>query len=210
MSWSGVFLVIGTGRCGTVSVARLLDACENTFVSHENPALRSPWHETDELSVETFTTHARWAQQEGLLVGDVALYWLPHIDRMREVFPDLRVICLRRDKAATIASFERKCPGYTLVRPEDRMHRPDWWPLFPTIEAPTVREAWSRYYDLYYEQAARIEGALHIRTEHLSDDATLTRIFDFLEMPEEDRWYAEERRHNTSEETVIARSVLDR
>jgi hypothetical protein len=203
-----VFLGIGTGRCGTVSLARIIGGCRNTHVTHENPATRSPWERPDETALQAFIEHASWGLREGLCIGDVALYWLPHIDRIKDAFPDLRVICLRRDRTATVKSFERKCPGYTLVRPEDRPHQPEWWDLLPTIHAPTITSAWERYYDFYYEQAARIPGALHVELETLDDDRTVTRIFDHLEIPPADRVYTVDRHHNSAAETVITGSRL--
>jgi hypothetical protein len=203
-----VFLGIGSGRCGTVSLARIVGGCANTLVSHENPAFRSPWDRRDEAAMEAFVTHASWGQANGLCVGDVALYWLPSVERIREEFPGLRVICLRRDKRATVESLGRKCPGYTLVRPQDREHFPEWWDLFPEIPAETVEDGWSRYYDHYYEQAARLDGVLHVRTEDLHDDATLTRIFDYLQIPARDRAYPAQRHHNAADVTVVAESRL--
>jgi hypothetical protein len=200
------FLGIGTGRCGTLSLTRIVEACANTWVAHENPAFRSPWSERDESAMEAFVQHAHWGRRDGLCVGDVALYWLPHVEHIREALPDLAVICLQRDKAATVASLERKCPGYTLLRPQDRRHNPEWWDLLPEIDAPTTRDAWSRYYDFYYEQVAAMEGVLHVRTEDLDQDATVLRILDHLGIPEEDRVLLTERRHNTTETTVVSTS----
>lgn len=202
------FLGIGTGRCGTVSLSHIVAACENTHVTHENPAVRSPWAKLEDAPTQALVDHVRWAQANGITAGDVALYWLPHVQAVREVIPGLKVICLRREREATIASLERKCPGYTLLRPEDRPHNPEWWDLMPSIEAPTIAEAWARYYDEYYEQAALLPDVLHVRTESLADDATLTRIFDYLEIPEADRRYSAERRLNTGGKTVVARSRL--
>lgn len=136
--------------------------------------------------------------------GDVALYWLPHIERLRERLPNLRVISLRRERTATVDSLTRKCPGYTLVRPQDRHHNPEWWDLTPSIDAPSIAEAWSRYYDYNYEQVSALSGVLHVATEALDQDDTLRKIFDFLEIPDADRVLLPERRHNTGSETVVA------
>lgn len=197
---------IGTGRCGTVSLARIVDACERTLVWHENPAFRLPWASREDGPLRAFAEHAAWGRANRSTIGDVALYWLPHVERLRELVPDLKVICLRRDRDATIASLERKMPGYTTLRLQDRPHLPEWWDVFPRIEAPTIRAAWEAYYDAYYERASSVRDVLHVRTEQLDEDATLRAIFDYLEIPLADRRYRPDRRHNTSAETVVARS----
>jgi hypothetical protein len=202
------FVGIGTGRCGTVTLAHIVKACRTTMVSHEHPGYSPPWQGDATPAIASFIRHARAADRNGRVMGEVALYWLPHVERLRASLPELKVICLKRDKEATIASMMRKVPGYTLVRPEDRAHNPEWWDLFPTIEAPTIESAWSRYYDFYYEQAGQLENVLHVRTEDLDHDETAVAIFDYLEIPESDRAYPDHRRHNTGEETGIAWSRL--
>lgn len=159
--------------------------------------------------MRTFVDHIHWARSNQMTVGDVALYWLPHVERLRELVPELRVICLKRDREATVDSLTRKCPGYTLVRPEDRHHNPEWWDLMPAIEASSIDQAWRSYYDMYYAKASELPDVLHVATEDLDRDQTLTQIFDYLEIPTSDRVYLPQRRHNTGSETVVARSHLD-
>lgn len=197
------FIGIGTGRCGTVSLARIIGACAHTSVTHEGEEFRSPWEKPDTAALDRFVEHVRRDRRAGLVTGDVAFYWLPHVERLRSELPDLKVICLKRRRQDTIRSFLHKCPGFSLLRPQDRPFNPLWWDQMPTIDAPTVEDAWGRYWDQYYQAAEAIPGVTIVRTEDLDHDATITAVFDVLDINPGDRAFLPDRRFNTAAETHL-------
>lgn len=83
------------------------------------------------------------------------------------------------------------------------MVRPD-----ADIDAPTIREAWSQYYDAYHDAVAAMDDVLIVRTEELDRDETVVRILDHLGIPDQDRVLTQERHHNQSERTVVTHSRL--
>lgn len=92
----------GTGRCGTSSLAHLLDIQPNARVSHEQfdihwfPAI------TDYTLVrEAIRERAR--QYE--LVGDICYAWIQYLPRLVEDFPTAKFIYIWRDKEEVIDSF---------------------------------------------------------------------------------------------------------
>ena len=124
-----IIIGLGSGRCGTRSLASLLNAQSDTVCFHEvNPSCMA-WTGTErtvlsmleefravlaggprQITVDLATR--RRAEQLPRLrslevvraIGDVAFYYLPYAPMLAEM-PDVRMPVLRRDKDATVASF---------------------------------------------------------------------------------------------------------
>ena len=124
-----IIIGLGSGRCGTRSLASLLNAQADTVCFHEvNPSCMA-WTGTErtvlsmleefravlaggprQITVDLATR--RRAEQLPRLrslevvraIGDVAFYYLPYAPMLAEM-PDVRMPVLRRDKDATVASF---------------------------------------------------------------------------------------------------------
>lgn len=192
-----VILGIGTGRCGTVSLARLLDAQPGVICTHEDqPYL--PWHFNweNEADWEAFHIHVarfRQKQSKAKMVGDVAFYWLPYLHEMLSSFPGLKVICLKRDRDETIASYMKKTRGRNHWMPHDGSQwrlDPTWDPCYPKYpDAQTKEEAIGRYWDDYYRTAER--WAQHwpdqvriFDMDVLNSEEGQDQIFDFLGLKE--------------------------
>lgn len=190
----GVFLGIGTGRCGTVSLAKLLDKQPGVVCTHEERPLL-PWYFNweDEAHWEAFHVHvARFKQAGAGLVGDVAFYWLPYLHEMFSTFPNLKVICLKRDRQETIRSYMRKTEGRNHWMIHDgRKWRLDsvWDPCYPKYHVETKEEAIGRYWDEYYRA---VEGWARHRPEQvrvwdvdvLNSKRGQDEIFEFLGLKE--------------------------
>ena len=88
---------LGTGRCGTRSLARFLK--ENGLpMHHEHHKLR--W----------FPKHEPKARIDGILDKlptemEVAFYWLMYVPLVIERYPNAKFICLERDKQLVIKSY---------------------------------------------------------------------------------------------------------
>ena len=171
----GVFLGIGTGRCGTVSLAKLLDVQPGVVCTHENrPLLPWSFNWENEGHREAFCIHVtRFKQQQAnaRLVGDVAFCWLPYLHEMFFAFPDLKVICLKRDQEETIQSYMRKTEGRNHWMWHDGKKwklDPVWDKCYPKYDAKTKEEAIGRYWDDYYRT---VEGWARCHPDQV-------RIFD--------------------------------
>lgn len=137
---------LGTGRCGTKSLATLLSRQPGAAVSHEAHPPLSWCADPDPAR------HFRGFDGAALR-ADVGFYYLPWVDALRSEFPELRFVCLRRNRAAVIASFERKRPLHShwfREGPPDNV----WDRCFPSYEPPLeFAEAVGRYWDEYYAAA---------------------------------------------------------
>jgi hypothetical protein len=199
-----IIIGLGSGRCGTRSLASLLNAQPDTVCFHEvNPSCMA-WTGTErtvlsmleefravlaggprQITVDLATR--RRAEQLPRLrslgvvrsIGDVASYYLPYAPMLAEM-PDVRMPVLRRDKAATVASFVevmriRRGAIRTVIdgvatllrRRPYRRFRNHWvehdgrrWrrsrkfdKCFPKFQADILEDALGQYWNLYYETA---------------------------------------------------------
>src|SRR5437667_11423287 len=100
-----IILGIGSGRCGTRSLANLLNRQPGTRVTHEEPP-RLPWRIPHARAMAQRLAQIERSRQEQV-VGDVALYYLPYVEQAIEHSPDVRILCLKRPREEVIESFCR-------------------------------------------------------------------------------------------------------
>ena len=92
-----LFLVVGGGRCGLLSLVHVLNRQPGAKVSFEEPPLL-PWKADDRVRLirERF---ARWRRTRGPgVLGDAAPFYLPYLEDALAAEPDLRVIGLKRPR----------------------------------------------------------------------------------------------------------------
>lgn len=193
------FIGIGTGRSGTSSLAHIVAACANTCVSHEG--YPSDWYKVGP-NIGKLVLKMRHNKSE--VLGEVSCNLLPHIQHLRGPIPDLRVVCLHRNKSDVVKSFMANVG--TGLRPGDR---PTWKGLgpaerLPIIDAATSEQSWEFYWE-YAEELMRMvkEPVLHMQMLSLNDDFSLKELFDFLDIPTKDVILTDRRIWNSSKETVL-------
>lgn len=162
---------IGTGRCGTLSLAQFLNNQPDATVTHEmRPLLR--WDVTDDEKQRIAMARCeRMARQSAAsLVGDIASFYLPYVPFLLQANPDTRVVCLRRPRYEVIGSFiewlKRTEPlpvNHWLENPWRRgehqreFHSPVWSRIFPKYPDVTLEEGIGRYWDEYYAEAEQFQ-----------------------------------------------------
>jgi hypothetical protein len=154
--------------------------------------------------------------ERDVLFGEVGSYLLPHVEFIRGQIP-CKVVWMTRKREDMIRSFCNYFPGGTPLRPfekvnEINMERDDkderrfsaYSHKFPAIDGATAEQTWGFYYDYYHAvvEARVSEPLLRFDVEDLNDDEKLGMLFDFLEIPEADREYLENRKHNTIEDAM--------
>ena len=141
-----IIIGLGTGRCGTKSLSEILG------VTHEAHPL--PW-----LHDERLCRHAiKNVLQSG---GDVGCYWLNYVDRLLELRPDAKFVCLRRGREATVKSWVRRFEGSERFA-LSVMHMDKWGRIYAPLMFPdygdiSLDEAAGRYWDGYYERAEELQ-----------------------------------------------------
>ncbi len=194
-----ILLGIGSGRCGTLSLARLLDAQTGSSVSHERRPLL-PW--VDEPGHDVVRRRlARLKRGGATIVGDVASFYLPYLDSLLEVEPDARVVCLRREREAVVESFCRWLDRIHSV-PTDHWsqtpasgwhHHPVWSVMFPkydtTIREDGIRRYWDDYYQRVDELIAKYSDNIRLfeTGDALNTESGVRSILDFVGIPRDEQ-----------------------
>jgi len=180
---------LGTGRSGSTSLTKLWRNQKNCYCSHEHPP-RLSW----KVNIPRFEFHRRRIailQSSYKFVGDVSHWWLPYIDRVIENFNNVRVIVLKREKAATVNSFLKIKGGggkgtvnHWVDHDGSYWVKNIWDECYPSYCVETVKEAIEHYWDNYYKTveslAKRFPSKINIfPTEMLEDPDTQREILSF-------------------------------
>lgn len=189
------FIVFGTGRCGTSSLYKMLSSCENVSVLREQNPYMVNWYKPDETKLQNLVQWFKKKSSKGQLSGSVARYWLPHIEWIRRQIPEVKLICMHRDKKGTVESWMRWKGG---SRNRLRPGRSWKFDVFPLIDAHTNQQSYEFYWEMYEEWSRSIEGVYHVNMLDLNDKLRVEHIFEYLEIPERDRVFLEKTQYNRS------------
>lgn len=158
MTPSKFVLGIGTGRCGTLSLAELLNNQPSSHVTHEvRPLL--PWSSTNREGLVAERIN-RFRQRQCQLVGDVGSFYLPYVEQFVSLVPDIRIICLRRDCAEVVRSFS-EWSDHAHGAPADHWSDspqpgltfdPVWSTIFPKYPVNSREEGIRQYWHDYHRQ----------------------------------------------------------
>lgn len=200
---------LGTGRSGTASLAKLLNTQKDALCFHEmNPSCvrffgtpRPILNTVDEfqaildggdpamLTVDLGRGVAAKAYDELCAmkrvrtIGDIAFYYLSYVEAIAARNANVRFICLKRNKEATVRSWMRKSEierwrskriadrlGSMLTRETYQESRnfwmdhdgtkwrtdPIWDKCFPKFPGPTKQKAIEQYWDYYYQESEKL------------------------------------------------------
>jgi len=183
---------LGTGRNGSTSLAALLDQSEDAYITHELPPILY-WSPTDAqlaFHLRRFRVLADFYAH----VGDVSHWWLTCVDAIREAFPDVSFVGVRRDVDETLRSFERiKGEGRGAINHWQRhdgsyWSRNIWDPCYPKTGAPCSprsseqelheqrRGALRQYIEDYNARMESDASVLVLATEELNDPHVVDRL----------------------------------
>ncbi|HJP01578.1 MAG TPA: glycosyltransferase, partial [Planctomycetota bacterium] len=179
---------LGTGRCGTKSLAFLLDSQSGADVTHERNQHGVAW-KGGELAVDEALAWCRGADGH-TVVGDVGFYYLPYVEYILEREPDAKFVCLQRDCGETVRSYLSNTEGRNHWMHHDGSEwQPDRWDqCYPKYDVAAKREAleryWHEYYDTANELARQYDGALRVfPITTLSTEQGQREILDFVGVP---------------------------
>lgn len=189
---------LGTGCCGTSSLAYLLNEQQDAFVGHELfPIL--PW--STEQSARQFFIDNKWEQLNHeshlySLVGDVASYYLPYVrflmynlESLKDEV-DFKFVILRRDREEVINAFLEKFKRQNnnpLQYNKSIETRSDIWDdSFPKYDSTaSLKECIGWYYDDYYAECDSYleqwpDNFISFNVEDLNDNQKVLELLDFV------------------------------
>jgi hypothetical protein len=157
-----IILGMGSGRCGTRSLASLLDAQPGAKVSHEEHPLLM-WRSANKEKIVRRLERMLRSRTEPV-IGDVASFYLPYVEAALEFDPGIRIACLKRPREEVVQSF---CQWLDKVHPLPTNHwakrpavgwhhEPIWTQIFPQYETIDRLKGIGRYWDEYYERAGEL------------------------------------------------------
>ncbi len=179
------FVGVGTGRCGTNSLTRIVGACRDTSVYHERYI--GPWYGAPNRELLL-----RIEESKSELFGEVQCQLLPHLAELRRRWPDLPIVCMHRAEDEVVKSHIDNIRP--MLRPIDK--KGGVTEHYPVIDAHTHKQALHFWWRLYEEATQGIPGkVIHLGMSELNDDDRIVNLFDFLGIPENDRVLLEHRRY---------------
>ncbi len=141
---------LGTGRCGTVSLSKLLKQ-QNINASHEINIL--PWEFNKEMIDNALKSIIN---RDNDIISDVAFYYLPYVPYIIEKYPDTKFVCFKRNKQQTINSYILKFNDRNhLSHNFNNIYREDkiWDHAFPKYDQQDKKKDLTLYWDNYYKTA---------------------------------------------------------
>ena len=174
-----MFIATGTGRCGTKSLAKILDSIEGVNTHHEYYfSLRN-----GNLDVQSMI--AQFATPSNI-VGHTGSLWLAFIPVLRLQFPSMPVVCLHRDREEVAESYMRR----------QHRRRAPWFLATGMVAGLTPATVRSYWLECEQRMAAIQWPVFHMDMNDLNSDERLWELCDFLGVPEDVRKFPVERRYN--------------
>lgn len=155
------FLGLGSGRCGTTTLAHVLSAAGGGVTHELGGKNYVAWDGEQERALKS--VHAMLETRSQEVVGDCAFYWLNYYRAIKELCAELNVkfvcLALERNQQDCIQSWLNKT-GYTNARQahwSDDPPVPDPWDkCFPSLgkAADDKRDHVQQYLEYYYSICA--------------------------------------------------------
>ena len=143
---------------------------------------------------------ARWRRTRGGdVVGDVASFYLPYIEDIIALEPEIRIVCLKRPREEVVDSFCRWLDhtfslriNHWAKRPAPGWHHdPNWTRIFPQYDITDRADGIRKYCDEYRQRVEELVGRYpqNIRVldhqQALNSEEGQRELLDFLGIPRE-------------------------
>ena len=151
--------LLGTGRCGLTSLRALLNAQPETMITAaEAPFL--PWRPLSERTMK-HRIDRRFREETAAVLGESGWFFLPYVEQILQVAPDVKVVFLLRNqldaidsiKRWTLGAFSDKTNHWSALPSRDVCHHPVMSQTYPKYESADLDEC-ARHYCREYELRA--------------------------------------------------------
>jgi len=154
-----IIIGLGTGRCGTTSLATLLSLQEDSDITHEtkDPKWKFlvSWEKNDQdlKKIVNFIENKKTKFR-----GDVAFWYLPYVEDLIKIYPDIKFVVIERDKEEVIESYLNwvKSPrNHWSKKPPEPYQKCKWDKCYPKF-AGDKRIALTKYINYYKSEVNRL------------------------------------------------------
>jgi hypothetical protein len=170
---------LGTGRCGSVSLSKILSSQEDSYFTHEFGAIPRRWSRVTEFEKE-FEKHIQSGKS---FFGDVASYNLELSKHYLKSGIDLKAIILKRERSEVIRSFcsKAKDRNHWMDHDGNWWSHDDWDKCFPKFDATSREEAIGLYYDHYYNECEKLDQTkcFWMETPELNDEGKVIEMLSW-------------------------------
>ena len=180
-----VIIGLGTGRCGTHSLAALLNNQENTSITHEmNDVPFINWC----VNSNDFNKLCGIIDNKNKeFVGDVSFFYLPYIPDLLVKYDNIKFISIKRPKESTIKSYMKWTEGrnhWITHNGNGKWRKCIWDKCYPKYEVENKEEALNLYWEEYYSTIEKLKNLtpdkfLLMEMEDLNDDNKIKDILNF-------------------------------
>lgn len=173
---------LGSGRCGTMSLSKILSYQIKTNITHEK--IRLPW-KIDIYRLNQLLSIFVHDKTQNQFIGDVAFYYLNYIDLIIQKLNNVKFICLIRDYNEILKSFLIKTKGYNHWDPNIPITKYEWYECFPKYHNMNKTKSIKRYIKEYYQKCYYYQNKYPnvFKIFSINDLNTIdgqNKIFDFI------------------------------
>lgn len=186
---------LGSGRCGTTSLSKILSYQKDTKVTHElfngKKYKTINWNFT-EKDLKDIKHHI--LKLNNVFSGTVAFYLLNYIDKLIDFFGEnnCKIIIIQRTKNDTVQSYINWTSRNALFNHwsssnfKDSHYTDNEWDVcYPKYDIRDKRLAIEKYYDDYYSKCSLIKNQYsnivkHIYTDQLNEDNIIVDLLRWI------------------------------
>lgn len=179
---------LGTGRCGTTTLSRILANQKNSTFKHESKPILTWGFNKNEIDKKL----KRIISQKGKYVGDVGLYYLNYVEYIIGKHPSSKFVILKRKKEEVVRSFLKKSKRYDLWRKDHLKGQNTWIKAFPKYGVESKKVALENYWEDYYKKSNQLlkkfpSNIILFETNSLNSKKEINNLLDFCQIEEVDR-----------------------
>ncbi|MFC1884628.1 hypothetical protein ACFL2O_07645 [Thermodesulfobacteriota bacterium] len=181
---------LGTGRCGTVSLMKILNAQPGLNFSHESrPVL--PWKFSEKKIDEKMKQIMSY---DGTIVGDIAFFYLPYVEYILGKNPSTKFVCLQRPKNEVVKSYLQKTyfNNPWIIHDGKKWLHYEWDDCYPKYNVKSKSRAIGLYWDHYHREIHRLMElypkniSLYDMTLYLNESDRIRELLHFVGVKMED------------------------
>ena len=184
-------IICGTGRCGTMSMKTLLESCKNSISTHEfSPTL--PWIFNNDKFQERLK---HFKEIKTKYYSDTGAWYLNYLESFIQEIPDIKIICLIRDKTKTIVSYKAKYGHHNFwnhKHTDGSLAHLDYDNSFPNYGDVNIEKGLNLFWDDYYSKVQELKekypkNIVIVDVVMLNSLMGQIQLYEFIEIDSEDR-----------------------
>jgi len=188
-----IILGAGTGRCGTMSLAKVLNNCKGANITHEmGPIL--PYKKDYDVYNKYLDNVL---SKEGKYVGDVSGYVRNYIEDFIKDVPNVKIVWITRENEKTIRSMKAK-EDINLFADDTSHPFSETRPILDQLSKEEAIEAFVNLENMRAEELMhRFPGNFKIfHVNELNSKEGQDKLFEWCGIPKKDRNYTANSRYN--------------